>query len=191
MIIKWRCIKCGYLWRGKLKERPQRCAAGCGSYWIVKDEKYRQILGNIKTRINKFASSDNKLIVIAEVLRDEGVTSQPLKTLQTLQRLLEDAQRFKKTRRYVCLSCGYCWESQIVPSRCAALCGGSYILPEERYKELMRKLKHLVREAPLLLNRIIALEAILKEFGITGKPIQTLNLLEKILKRAQQLKKEG
>jgi len=94
-MTKWRCVKCGYVWESRAQ--PKRCARPCGSYWIVKDKKYRQILDNIKTQINESTPLFDRFIIAAEILRSEGITLRPLKTLQMLQRLLEDAQRFEKT----------------------------------------------------------------------------------------------
>ena len=92
-------------------------------------------------------------------------------------------------RKYVCLKCGYHWQAQagVVPSRCAALCGGSYILPEDKYEELMRKLKHLIHTP--FFSQIITLKGIFEEFGLTGRPLQVLRLIEGLLKQAQHYEK--
>jgi len=94
-------------------------------------------------------------------------------------------------QRYVCLKCGYRWQAQagVTPSRCAALCGSSYILPEDQYKKLMGKLKSLVHEDTPFLDRVVTLKVILEEFGLTGRPLRTLGLVEGLLRQAQQFEK--
>lgn len=90
-------------------------------------------------------------------------------------------------QRFVCLGCGYRWESRITPTRCASGCGGSYILPEEQHQELLRRLKNEISENTPFLDKISALKVVLSEFGIIGRPLQTLNLVEGLLKQAQRL----
>lgn len=47
----------------------------------------------------------------------------------------------------------------------------------------------MIREDTPLLDHLVTLKVILEEFGLTGRPLQTLGLVEGLLRQAQQFER--
>lgn len=91
------CLVCGHRWHSEGK--PTRCGAMCGSYWITTEERYESIIKGLMDIVQGDAPLFDFFNAVVSVLKVNGITGRPLKTLQVAARLVQEAEQRQKATK--------------------------------------------------------------------------------------------
>ena len=97
----YKCLKCGhrkYVAEGEAT-LIQCTNYRCRSYWMMPEEAYERIVENLANVVNDGMPVLNTFSAIVEILRANGISGQPLKTLQMVHHLVKEAEERKKLRQ--------------------------------------------------------------------------------------------
>jgi len=70
----------------------------CRSYWMMPEEKYESIVESLTNLVNDNTPILDVFNGIIEILRHNGISGQPLKTLEMAFHLVTEAERRKRER---------------------------------------------------------------------------------------------
>ena len=97
----YRCLRCGHrLYVSEDTSRGLiRCSNyQCRSYWMMPEETYENIVENLANIVNDNTPILDLFSGIIEILRTNGISGQPIKTLQMAYHLVQEAERRKRKR---------------------------------------------------------------------------------------------
>jgi DNA-directed RNA polymerase subunit RPC12/RpoP len=91
----YKCLKCGHeKWVSEEEtNRPIQCTNyHCRSYWMMPLEKYERIVNALMPKVSDDTPIYDILTAVIEILAENGISGQPLKTLGMAANLVREAE---------------------------------------------------------------------------------------------------